>query len=370
MKRLLLLGAGHAHLFVLEDLLFTPLRDVEVVLVNPGRNAAYSGMLPGVIAGHYHAAEATIDAAALAHRSGVRFIDDRALAIDAAARRVSLDQHGSLGFDLCSIDVGSSAQLAGISGAREHGLAVKPVEPFLAGLTALERRAERGQLERIAVIGGGAAGIEIAAALRFRFGATGPKVALVCDAPDVLAGFSGAARAAARRLLLRLGVELYCGVRVAGVSGEHVLLAEAPPLPAGAAIFATGAAAPPWFAGSGLALDSADFVRVETTLRSVSHPEVFAAGDCASVAGGTLAKAGVQAVRQGPLLAENLRRSLTGGRLLRFRPRASALVILAGGARYGIAIRDTWVLEGGWVWRWKDWIDRRFVRRFEQAAVA
>jgi selenide,water dikinase len=75
-------------------------------------------------------------------------------------------------------------------------------------------------------------------------------------------------------------------------------------------------------------------------------------------------------VRQGPVLAENLRRSLTGGRLLRFRPRASALVILAGGARYGIAIRDTWVLEGGWVWRWKDWIDRRFVRRFDQAAIA
>jgi selenide,water dikinase len=143
-----------------------------------------------------------------------------------------------------------------------------------------------------------------------------------------------------------------------------VLRADGGEILADAIVWATGAGAPALLQGSGLALDQNGFVAVGETLQSVSHREVFAAGDVASILGHPRPRSGVYAVRQGPPLAHNLRAALTGARMVRHVPQAKSLALITSGDRYAVASRGNWALEGRWVWRWKDWIDRRFMERY------
>jgi selenide,water dikinase len=135
-------------------------------------------------------------------------------------------------------------------------------------------------------------------------------------------------------------------------------------LPVDAALWATGAAPAAFLRETGLALDAGGFVEIDATLRSTSHPEVFAAGDVASMRGTPRPKSGVYAVRQGPPLARNLAAALAGGALAAYRPQREALALITTGERYAVATRGGLTLQGAWVWRWKDWIDRRFMARY------
>ena len=137
------------------------------------------------------------------------------------------------------------------------------------------------------------------------------------------------------------------------------------PIPADEILWATRAGAPPWLKGTGLALDADGFVQVDACLRAVGHADVFAAGDVAAFGPRDLPKSGVYAVRAGPVLADNIRRTLTGRRLRPFRPQRDALYLVSTGERHAVGTRNGLVIEGDWVWRWKDWIDRRFMRRFK-----
>ena len=144
--------------------------------------------------------------------------------------------------------------------------------------------------------------------------------------------------------------------RLVLVGGEEVA--------ADAVIWATGAAAPAWLSATGLALDARGFIAVWRTLQSISHPEVFAAGDCATLVDGPNPKSGVFAVRQGPVLAANLRRALAGQALAPFSSSSLALALLNCGDGHAVASWGVIALEGRWAWRWKDWIDRRFMAQY------
>jgi selenide,water dikinase len=368
-KRILLVGGGHSHVEVLRQFGRAPAAGVELVLVSPHRWTPYSGMLPGLVAGHYTFEEAHIDLERVARFARARFLPTVVTALDPAGRTATLADGARLDFAFVSLDVGSTPATAGIPGAREHALGVKPVDAFLGAWGELLERARTGELRRAVVVGGGAAGIELVLAMQHRVaGVTGRPDAvewqLVTDVDVLLPAHNETVRRIVRRILARREVEVHLSSRVVRVERGTVFAANGYRVAGDAIVWATGAAASPRFAASGLALDDRGFVAVDETLRSTSHPHVFATGDCATMVGHPRPKSGVYAVRQGPPLAANLRAAIEGRPLGRYVPQAQALALISTGDRYAVASRGDWALAGRWVWHWKDWIDRRFMRRY------
>ena len=353
---ILLLGAGHAHVEVLRRFAKNPEPGVRLTVIGREPETPYSGMLPGVIRGDYRPEQAQIDLAPLAAAAGARLILGEATAIDLDARAVSVPGRPAIPFDLLSINVGGEP-----STPPAGGIPVKPIGRFLAHLDRVERTLDDGA--RIAIAGAGPAGVELALALahrfkgRFRLTLISGSAALLPEAPDK-------ARDVAVAALVDASVALVRGAMAGDFQDGRLALSDGSFLEAAICFRATGVAGPALLAESGLACDAKGCVTVDTTLRSVSDPAVFAAGDCASVQGNPRPKAGVWAVRAGAHLARNLRRAARGKPPSRWKPQHDALVILGLANGRAVAWRNGLTLSGTAVWRWKDWIDRRWMRMY------
>ncbi len=371
--RVLLIGGGHSHVEVLRRFARAPDARVALTLVSPDPETAYSGMLPGLVAGLYAHSDAHIALPPLAAAAEAAWIADRVTALDLAARSAALAGGAGVGFDLVSLDVGSVPD-AGARGAREHALPVKPVATFLRAWEALRAQAAAGTVRRIVVVGGGAGGVEILLAMQSRLarelGQRAPAFALCTDQREILAQYPALVRARFAATLTEREVTVHAGHAVVAVDAGRVRLANDVTVEGDAIVWATSAAAPAWLAASGLACDERGFACVDAHLRSVSHPFVFAAGDCATQVDHPRPKSGVFAVRQGPPLAANLRRAAHGRPLQRFIPQEDALALVTTGGRHAIAVRGPFVAEGGWVWHWKDRIDRRFMAKYRVAGTS
>jgi NADH dehydrogenase FAD-containing subunit len=216
------------------------------------------------------------------------------------------------------------------------------------------------------VIGGGAAGVELALAIAQATGRQhGRSIAAVTlvAGNGLMQGFPARARSRCERLLQQRAIDVLPHLATS-IDGDGVDLAGGGRLAARLTVLASGPSPQPWLRASGLGCDDGGFVLVDRHLRSTSHPAIFAAGDCASIEGAPRARSGVYAVRAGPVLAANLRASVQQTPLRSHRPQQRALYLLSTGDRHAIGCRGSIVFEGDWVWRWKDRIDRRFVERF------
>ncbi|WP_181358960.1 FAD-dependent oxidoreductase [Pseudothauera lacus] len=365
MKRLVLLGGGHAHVHVLDRLAAERPGGVEVVLVSPHARQLYSGMVPGWIAGEYAIEACALPLAALAARAGVRFVQQAALRLDAGARCLWLADGSTLEWDVLSIDVGSVSRGAELPGAAGYALAVRPLEGFVARLDAALQAAAASP-HGLAIVGGGAAAVELAFACAARLrggGAKGPALQLLGAAARPLAGMPAIVQWRAAALLREQGIRWRGHSRVVAIDAQGVRLDCGSHLPAAQIILAAGAAAPRWLGEGGLATDAAGFVAVDACLQSLSHPGVFAAGDCAALPQGR-PKSGVYAVRAGPPLAENLLRALRGAPLQAWSPQRRALYLIRhdDGAALGAWGALGW--WGRWSGRWKRRIDCAFIARF------
>ncbi len=370
-RHLVLLGAGHAHVQVLHGLAQHKLADdVAVTLVAPHPRQLYSGMVPGFVAGHYTLADCMIPLDGLLARSRVIYVQGSAAAVNAEARTVTLASGKTLPYDWLSLDTGPVMDREKIElqmpGAREHALFVRPIEAFGQLWPRVMAMAQQKKM-RLVVVGAGAAGLELAMAaahaLRGAELAPGSRVTLLSGAQVPGASYPAGVQRRIARALQRLRIEVLAESCV-GLHAGGMRLGNGQRLACDVPLLALGAQAPAWLSGSGLALDEGGFVAVNAYQQSTSHPAVFAAGDVASRIDKPHARSGVYAVRAGPPLLANLRAASQGKPLKPYRPQARTLNLLSCGGRHAIAVWGDLAVEGAWVWRWKNRIDREFVARY------
>ena len=373
MKRLVLLGGGHSHIEVLLSLATAPIPGAEVTLVTPSQRFIYTGMVPGVIAGHYTLPECTIDLKELAQRANVELLLTSASLVSPDAGKVACADGTVLPYDVISLDVGAHPAFGDAKGVERHAVLLRPLERALVGWNGVFARAAAGNINAVTIVGGGAAGIELALAMRHRFDVAlndhdVPHVRLVSDAAGV-----GIASGAASKLIARMrraGVASHVGLPVREVGEGFVRLEGGIEFATDAVFWATGAAPHEFIRHSGLATDGRGFLLVNQFMQCVRYANVFGSGDCATVEGFPLPKAGVFAVRAAPILAANLRASLTGGPLRPHIPRPRYLALVSTGRKHAVGMWGPLSWQGRWSWWWKDRIDRAYVQRYRPAARA
>ena len=371
MKQLVLLGGGHAHVKVLADLAARPLAGWNVHLVSPYRRQVYSGMLPGWVAGHYPIDACAIALDALAASAGVHFHETAGVGVDAAGQAIACADGTRLNFDVLSIDTGPLRAIDTLPGCLEHALPIRPIETFVAAWPQIVDRM-RSACRRVdlVILGAGAAGVELAFAARHRAmtdGWSNVRITLAGSGALPLDGSPARARQQVAHLLARRGIAWLGERRAIGVTAGQIHFEQGPPQGFDACLVVTGAAAPAWPRAGGLATDDGGYIRVGPTLQSVSHPKVFAAGDVAAYAE-PRPKSGVFAVKAGPVLADNVRAVCEGRAPRSWTPQQRALYLISTGDRHALAVWGPWSIGGDWVWRWKDSIDRGFMRRFGKVA--
>ena len=371
---LVLVGGGHSHIAVLKRLGMEPVPGVQLTLVCRDVHTPYSGMLPGLIAGHYSYDQAHIDLRKLAVFSSARFIHDEVINLDPVRKELVFKDRPSIHYDLLSLNTGSTPGTRDVPGAERFAVPVKPIAGFLPRWQALQERVEvLGEDPRIAVVGAGAGGVELTLAMQYRlrnrFAALGkrldPVMHIFAATDEILPTHSPGARRRFDRILAGRGVEVHRGSPVAEVTEGGLRTDNGWTGEFHEVVWVTNASAASWLGAAGLATDDRGFVRVDQCLQSVSHPGVYAAGDVAAVDAHPREKAGVFAVRQGPPLEANIRRALWGEPSTPFRPQRQFLSLISTGDQYAVASRSGWSVEGKWVWRWKDWIDRRFMEKYQ-----
>jgi selenide,water dikinase len=366
-RDLVLVGGGHAHVHVLKRLGEAPPAGVRVTLVARDVKTPYSGLIPGFVAGRYAYDDCHVDLAPLCRRGNIRLLQGEAVGLDRDRRRLRLRDGSEVPWDVLSLDVGAAPSLDAIPGAAAWSVPVKPIAEFGRRWLAFveDRKTWLGPLE-IVVIGGGAGGVELALAIEHRLqaAARGATVRLTLATRDgILAGQAASAQRRLRAILRRRGIRVLEGQPVERIERGAVRVGETWHH-ADAVFVVTEAAAPAWLADTGLPLDARGFLAIRDTLQSTGDDAIFAAGDCATTIDHPRPKAGVFAVRQGPPLADNLRRVLLGEAARPWIPQARYLSIIGAGDGHAVATRGAWSVEGRWAWWWKDYIDRRWVRQY------
>ncbi|MEM9434681.1 MAG: FAD-dependent oxidoreductase [Pseudomonadota bacterium] len=358
-RKIILIGGGHTHALVLHALKSAPI-DAAITVVNPGSTAPYSGMLPGFVAGHYTRAELDIDLQRLTSQMGAQLVDGRAVGLDPEQRKVVLENGTRLDFDLASIDVGITSKMSDLPGFTAHAVPAKPLAGFASAWDMF--RTGSGSKD-IAIIGGGVAGAELAMAMAFALRDDPDPVSVrLLDSGQILSRNSKTAQTHIREELEKHGVEVIEEASVVEVTAAEVVLDGPDHRPANFVVGAAGATPHGWLRDTGLKLMDG-FVEIDETLQT-STPGIFAVGDCAHMAWDPRPKAGVFAVRQAPVLTENLRRTLTGEPLQKFSPQADYLKLVSLGDKRAFGEKLGWGGAGHLMWRLKDKIDRDFMNQF------
>jgi selenide, water dikinase len=365
---LVLIGGGHAHVHVLKRFGMRPEPGVRLTLIARDVETPYSGMLPGYVAGLYRFDECHIDLVRLVRFAGARLIHDEAIGLDRPGQRVLCGGHPPIRYDVVSLDIGSTPLVGDVPGAAENTVSVKPIARFAARWEALLERARQEDRVRLAIVGGGAGGVELALSAQHRLTdllGTAPEVTLVTR-EGLLPSHNDAVRRRFEIIFQQRGIRTVTHNPVVRVEPGRLIAADGTAIGFDEALWVTEAAGASWLAETGLPLAERGFLVIDETLRSPADPTVFAAGDIATMPAHPREKAGVYAVRAGPALAENLRRALAGRRLRRAVPQRRALALIGTGDRRAVASRGRYEAYGAILWWLKDWIDRRWMRRYTE----
>lgn len=389
------IGGGHAHAVALKMLAMKTLPGVRLTLISSQVQTPYSGMLPGLIAGHYRYDETHIDLGRLCRACGVRFIEDTVTGLNAETQTIHCKNHPPFGYDILSIDIGSTPDQSSVEGAKEYTQGVKPVPQFLHYWRDLQQRlfsenntstAHTHNLPpiRIGTVGGGASAVEVLLAMQHHLSSQAKQPStpqpnieyhIISGAEQILPSHNQNVRNQYTALLKTRGIVVHDKFRVCKIElSEHSQGSDKKQLHAedgrevelDEIIWTTAAKPATWPAKAGLSCSSQGFITVNDSLQTLSHENIFASGDIADMVNHPRPKAGVFAVRQGVPLANNILLALQNKPLKPFKPQTKFLSLVSTGDQYAVASRGQWAFSGSWVWRWKDYIDQKFMKQLNE----
>ncbi|MBT3070511.1 FAD-dependent oxidoreductase [Rhodomicrobium sp. Az07] len=377
-KEIVLIGAGLAHANALRAMCKSVHDHARLTVVTRQPRTPYAAMLPGLMAGIYSSDDIHIEIAALCRFAGAKLVLGEVSGIDLDARRVFCEGRDPIRFDILSIDTGSTPNTHDVPGANAHAVAIKPVDKFLAGFEAARARLlqQRGATKFV-IVGGGASGVELICTMervlradlkREGLDPAAVTFTLLTRKAAILDMFSRGLAARFEKILVARGIEVVTGKNARRVAAGAVITDCGTVVPYDELFWTVEASAAPWLGDTDLALDERGFIEVQPTMESTSHADVFAAGDVASFIGRTVPKAGIYAVRQSVVLAENLRLAAERAPLKPFIPQKHYLQLITAGEHYAVGARGGLSFEGRWVWHLKDRIDRGFVAGFKKLA--
>ncbi|MBE9066972.1 selenide, water dikinase SelD [Leptolyngbya cf. ectocarpi LEGE 11479] len=375
-------GGGHTHAIVLRKIGMAGLpAGVRLTLITNLVDTPYSGMLPCHISGLYDFDQSHIDLRPLTRFANCRLIMDEVVQIDAGQNLIHCRHHPPMAYDVLSIDIGSTPAAVSVPGAKDHAIPAKPVpallrawHQYLQELQAPQANSKADPEATIGIVGGGVGGVELALNMQMRLQQLVGQRATVHLFHRGARLATGRSRATQRQLAKifrdrKIHTHLSESVcKVESIAGDQVQVHCESGLSVACdrVFWVTNASAAPWLAHTGLSTDKTGFILVGDTLQTLSHPNVFAVGDVATMVNHPRPKAGVFAVRQGPPLYQNLQRYLAGKSLKPFKPQRQFLNIIDLGAGGAIASRGRWSAKSKWFRRWKHWIDGNFMALFDQ----
>lgn len=368
LKNVVFVGGGHAHALVLRQWAMKPVSGVRLTVINPHPTAPYTGMLPGFVAGHYTRDELDIDIVKLARFADARFIRGKATAIDPDAKTVTVPGRPPIPYDICSIDIGITSEMPTMPGFTEHATPAKPLDNFadswtrfVETTTANTRAQPQTSPPKIAVVGGGIGGSELALAMHHRLSVLGQKpIVSLIDRGEILDEVGDQAQAGLTEVLAARGIHTFEHSTATEITNAGVVLNNGTTVEADFVVGVAGARPYDWIETIGVETHNG-FITVSPTLQSVSHRSIFAVGDCAHMAFDPRPKAGVFAVRQAPVLTKNITALLRQRKLDTFDPQVDYLKLISLGKKAAGADKYKRFVSGSSLWRLKDKIDRDFM---------
>lgn len=364
-RELVFVGGGHAHLTALLHLKELRRNGAEVTLISPSAHHYYSGMGPGMLSGHYRPQEVRFNVKKMVQDRGGSFIEDDVTRVDPENRSLLLRSGRIVRYDIVSFNTGSEIPLPGTERLQDNIFTVKPIANLLIARQYILKRIAEKQLY-VCIIGGGPAGVELAGNVWRLAEDAGRKIRITLLAGErLLKHLPCKVRSYAYRSLAGRDIAIIEGRHVKQMADGAVALDDGSVVPYDMALVATGVNPPSMFRISGLPVSDDGGLLVNPRLQSVRHPEIFGGGDCISLEHVRLPRVGVHAVRQNPVLYHNLLASLTGGEMRTFSPQAQYLLIFNMGDDRGIFWRGNMVWEGRLVFKLKDYIDRKFMTKFQ-----
>lgn len=405
-QHLVLVGGGHAHAQVIKALnAASRPSNLKVTLIDQQSSAPYSGMVPGCISGRYTPDETLLHLKPLTEWAGIDFVHERVVDIDLSQKIVHLARHcnaenennidssSSIPFDCISLDIGSTSRgLDDTPGARQFTIPTRPISKLVERI----ERSEQDMIDtmddtsnedttppRVVVIGGGAAGVELSMSLngRFKFKFSNTQVTLLDAGTELLPDESKQGKAALKDIMTKQEIQVVHQCQVEEVTEDRIFAlvnGKKCTIPFTHCIWATGAGAHPLafrLQNKGLDATKHGWISVNEYLQSTSHPFVFAAGDCCSIEGlpnGSPPKAGVFAVRAGPVLIDNLTtflkesQSQNNEKMKKYVPQSDFLKLLVCGDGRALGLRFGQAFVGRWVMEMKDSIDQNFMNLFKR----
>ena len=370
MKTIVLIGGGHTHLETIYLMGERALaQDFELTLISTEAYTPYSGMVPGLISGHYTSDDCNIDLQKLCKKYNYEFVQESVLKISPNEQTVHTESQ-TYHYDLASINTGSTLNPKTGSGLQDWAIPVKPINSLVNNIKKLLDRvgcSSQNSNHKISVVGGGAASIEVLLALQYQATARGYanlEFCLITAANDILETHSIPVRRKFRRILHQRGITAYYNAPVIEITEDYVKTKSKKLIPSNFTIWATGAAASHWPKSSGLPTTKDGFIKTDKFLQVKDVNNLFATGDIASIEGLTYPKSGVYAVKQARVLETNIRNKLRGTPLQSYTPQKSSLALISTGDKNAVASKHILYGSGQWVWKWKDHIDRKFVKKF------